>query len=62
MLGSGYSGALFFGYVVTWLEFGPWLAWLALDTWRLRRRCEEAEAMGGYNGQPSRLGARFPSP
>jgi hypothetical protein len=26
VLGTGYSGALFFDYVVTWVEYGPWLA------------------------------------
>ncbi len=57
VLGTGYHGALFFDYVVTWLVFGPWLAWLALDTWRMQRRNERAETLGAYGG----FGARFPS-
>jgi len=35
--GTGYGGPLFFDYVIVWLEFGPWLAWLAAGTlWRRR--------------------------
>lgn len=34
VLGTGYSGPLFFDYVVAWAEFGPWFAWLA---WNARR-------------------------
>jgi len=30
VLGTTYRGALFFDYVVAWLEFGPWLAALAI--------------------------------
>lgn len=30
--GSSYSGALFFDYVVTWVEFGPWFMWLAIES------------------------------
>jgi len=32
--GSRYPGPLFFDFVVTWIEFGPWFAWLALETRR----------------------------
>ena len=27
-----YSGEVFFDYVVTWLEFAPWLVWLAISS------------------------------
>jgi hypothetical protein len=36
VLGTRYQGPWFFDYVVSWLEFGPWFAWLGLD-W-LRRK------------------------
>jgi hypothetical protein len=29
--GTSYAGAAFFDYIVTWCEFGPWLACLILD-------------------------------
>ena len=32
VLGTGYTGALFFDYVVTWVEFGPWFCWLAISS------------------------------
>ena len=35
--GTIYQGKAFFDYVVTWLEFGPWFIWLAIDGWRGRR-------------------------
>ena len=28
VLGTGYMGSAFFDFVVTWLEFAPWFAWL----------------------------------
>lgn len=34
--GTIYRGPQFFDYIVTWLEFGPWFAWLAFDA---LRRC-----------------------
>ncbi len=34
VLGTTYKGALFFDYVVTWLEFGPWFAVLAFAAGR----------------------------
>ena len=37
ILGTPYAGPMFFDYVVTWLEFGPWFVWLAAE-WLVRRR------------------------
>lgn len=34
--GTPYVGVNFFDFVVTWVEYGPWLVWLLLD-WALRR-------------------------
>ncbi len=31
LLGTSYPGPQFFDYVVTWIEFAPWLVWLAVD-------------------------------
>lgn len=31
LLGTPYPGPWFFDYVVTWLEFAPWLVWLAVE-------------------------------
>jgi hypothetical protein len=31
ILGTGYNGALFFDYIITWIEFGPWFVWLAFE-------------------------------
>jgi hypothetical protein len=36
VLGTRYPGPLFFDFIVTWIEFGPWFAWLALETRRPR--------------------------
>jgi hypothetical protein len=36
VLGTRYAGPTFFDYVVTWFEFAPWFAWLALETRRVR--------------------------
>ena len=36
VLGTRYPGPLFFDFVVTWFEFGPWFVWLALETRRSR--------------------------
>jgi hypothetical protein len=40
VLGTCYNGPLFFDYVVTWLEFGPWFVVLGLAFLgrRLRRK------------------------
>ncbi|MBS1985408.1 MAG: hypothetical protein JST16_14680 [Bdellovibrionales bacterium] len=40
LLGTRYSGSQFFDYIVTWIEFGPWLAFLAMD-WIVRRASYE---------------------
>jgi hypothetical protein len=37
VLFTGYVGHAFFDFVVTWVEFGPWFAWLATD-FSLRNR------------------------
>lgn len=37
VLGTGYMGSVFFDFVVTWVEFAPWFAWLAAD-FSLRNR------------------------
>ena len=34
LLGTPYAGAVFFDFVVTWVEFGPWFLWLALESRR----------------------------
>ncbi len=35
VLGTPYSGAAFFDFVVPWIEYGPWFAWLAWEAaWR----------------------------
>ena len=34
--GLDYNGAQFFDFVVTWLEYARWIAWLGIDA--LRRR------------------------
>ena len=31
LLGTSYPGPQFFDYVVTWIEFAPWLAWLVVE-------------------------------
>ena len=37
--GSPYDSELFFDYVVTWFEYGPWFVWLATEGWL--RRCRQ---------------------
>ena len=32
VLGTHYDGALFFDYVATWVEFGPWFCWLGIES------------------------------
>ena len=47
VLGTRYPGPLFFDYVVTWLEFGPWFAWLGWEAWKDKARvktCRSEEA------------------
>lgn len=36
LLGTRYPGKPFFDFVVTWIEFGPWFAWLFI-AWLIRR-------------------------
>jgi len=44
--GTPYRGPQFFDYIVTWLEFGPWFAWLAFDALRRQsRRIPELESI-----------------
>jgi hypothetical protein len=43
VLGTPYQGDEFFDFVVTWLEYVPWLLWLALNTYR-RKRCASVRA------------------
>jgi hypothetical protein len=38
VLGTRYPGPLFFDYVVTWLEFGPWFLWLTTEACSSRIR------------------------
>lgn len=38
LLGTAYSGAAFFDFVVTWIEFGPWFLWLAIESLGRRYR------------------------
>ena len=33
VLGTRYNGAAFFDFVITWVEFFPWLLWLASDAY-----------------------------
>jgi len=40
--GTTYAGTLYFDFVVTWIEFAPWFAWLAIDSWLQRRTAAEA--------------------
>jgi hypothetical protein len=30
ILGTWYDGRHYFDFVMTWVEFGPWLAWLTI--------------------------------
>lgn len=53
LLGTSYSGPQFFDYIVTWIEFGPWLLILAFG-WMTRQRlsvalkpCSEIAAFHG---------------
>ena len=42
VLSTRYAGPVFFDYVVTWLEFGPWFLWLAVEWLAQRRFSREA--------------------
>ena len=37
VLGTPYPGAQYFDFIMTWLEYAPWLMWLLVDV-RLRKR------------------------
>ena len=45
--GTPYAGAAFFDYIVTWCEFGPWLACLILDHARRRIRARRGDEKMG---------------
>ncbi len=46
--GLGYPGGLAFDFVITWLEFAPWFAWLGIDFVLFRRRAaEQTESTSG---------------
>jgi hypothetical protein len=47
VLGTVYRGPQFFDYVITWLEFWPWLAWLTYDG--LRRWSQGVVVLGNPN-------------
>ena len=47
LLGTPYAGAALFDLVVTWIEFGPWLLWLA---WEARRRSTSGETFSNQVG------------
>ncbi|NQT39454.1 MAG: DUF2029 domain-containing protein [Planctomycetes bacterium] len=51
VLGTAYHGEAFFDFVVTWLEFGPWLIWLALAWWY--RKCVAPHRSG--TNKPSKI-------
>jgi hypothetical protein len=36
-LGTAYGGTQFFDFVVPWIEYGPWIAWLAISAYRRQR-------------------------
>ncbi len=42
VLGTGYSGRIFFDYVVTWMEYAPWLFCLAWGWIRSRKPAAES--------------------
>ena len=44
VLSTPYSGAAFFDFVVTWLEYGPWFVWTAWEA--LRKRAPAHDVYG----------------
>ncbi len=44
VLGTGYRGSAFFDFVVTWIEFGPWFVWLAVQSYFLHRQIPSADS------------------
>lgn len=47
VFGTPYPGAAFFDYIITWIEFAPWLCWLALD-WAICHRRREGSPQHDY--------------
>lgn len=45
-IGTAYDGEQFFDYVIVWLEFAPWFAWLGIDA---LRRAESHSGCGDKN-------------
>ena len=43
VLGTPYPGAQFFDFVVTWLEYAPWVLWLIVG-WRRHRNDQRSAA------------------
>lgn len=41
IFGTPYTGATFFDYVITWVEFAPWMLWLMLDSGVSWSRCRK---------------------
>lgn len=41
VLGTDYNGALFFDYIVTWIEFGPWFVWMGFEEVSRRKRISD---------------------
>jgi hypothetical protein len=63
VLGTNYKGPQFFDYVVTWLEFGPWLCVLMLAAAaRARATTRETDPStlkaGGWHGHAQHAGSR----
>ncbi|MDA1052393.1 MAG: hypothetical protein O3C40_18190 [Planctomycetota bacterium] len=51
ILGSGYAGAQFFDFVVTWIEFAPWLVWLTVESlWPNRQRLPVSQPRAPAHG------------
>ncbi|MDH3718472.1 MAG: hypothetical protein OES79_10175, partial [Planctomycetota bacterium] len=62
VLGTAYRGASFFDFCMTWVEFGPWLAVLALSSlWRWRRD-GRAVVRSGQGNRARKNPARLESP
>lgn len=65
ILGTQYDGKLFFDFVVTWGEYGPWFAWLASAAAARRRpgggdvpqtRYAQPVCVGDFTERPARNG------
>ena len=42
LLGTSYPGPQFFDFVVTWIEFAPWLAWLVIEVLGRQQRVADS--------------------